>query len=139
MKNFKLKRYKKLEEVFSIGFEIPIEELENSSLGAVMDDGEEVEISLNEELKNIKEIGYHGCIDKNNVIHFWIDNNKNISLEDLIFFFGHEIGHRTGKPIKGNHIKDKMICVKEEHRADKYGNVAKLAFKFAKTINQNPK
>lgn len=56
------------------------------------------------------------------IVHFWHDGKR--SERELIHFFGHEMGHCMGKPLKDGWP--------EENRADDYGFVASMAVKAAR-------
>jgi len=90
-------------------------------------EGNEHEFSFEEYKNYLIQQGYWGWVDNNNVIHYWV-GNPDVSIEELLFFFGHEIGHRIGEPLENE--------VEEEKRANEYGLVAELAYKFA-TLEKN--
>ena len=62
----------------------------------------------------VESEGVWGFADtRRRVIHFWC--NSKVSSTYLAHFFGHEIGHLTGKQARG---------LAEERRADEYGRAA---------------
>lgn len=129
-KEFKLKRYDSIDEVVLAAWKeeddtITMEDLKSSSMGGLDGNENEVEFSYNDQKEGIEKQGYWGWIDENKLIHFWI-GKKDVSMEELIHFFAHEIGHRTDKPYKNG--------FKEEMRAEGYGRTATLAYEFAKKI-----
>lgn len=87
-------------------------------------DGETVtsEESGHDFVKAVTRNGFWGFADtREGVIHFW--ENGKTSAATLCYFFGHELGHLTGKPARG--------MVAEERRADEYATVAERAFQQA--------
>lgn len=58
------------------------------------------------------------------VIHYWHDGKRSES--ELTHFFGHEMGHLIGKPVKDGWP--------EENRADDYGYVAQQAAAQARKL-----
>ncbi len=87
-------------------------------------DGETVSFSGADELTAIKENGFWGyCDPKTKIVNVWI--GENARHEEIIYFLAHEIGHATGKPVKGDSVKAQAA---EERRADEYGRVAQQAF-----------
>lgn len=62
--------------------------------------------------------GFAETFAKPPVIHYWHDGKR--SEAELARFFGHEMGHCAGKPLKG---------VAEEHRADQYGEIAAMVLR----------
>lgn len=128
-KDFSVKEYSSINEVFLSSFEIDCESLSTKDLqelkaGCLDSDNNEIDISFEKFKESIEEQGIWGWVDENKVIHCWV--GKNLPLEDLIHFFAHEIGHRTGKPNKD--------FLKEELRAEEFGNVSVLSYKFAKQL-----
>lgn len=128
-KEFTLKRYDSVDEVVLAAWKeeddtMTMEDLKSSSMGGLDGNENEVEFSYNDQKEGIEKQGYWGWIDRDKLIHFWI--GKELSMEELIHFFAHEIGHRTDKPYKDG--------FKEEMRAEGYGRTATLAYEFAKKI-----
>lgn len=125
-KEFTLKKYSSVDEILLASFqsddEITIEDLKDSVVVGLDQNENELEFSYEQQKNGIIEQGYWGWVDENKVIHFWI--GKELSMEELIHFFAHEIGHRTGEPDKDD--------FQEEMRAEGYGRTATLAYEFAK-------
>lgn len=129
-KEFTLKKYDNIDEILYASFTIDypdmdFEEFKKSDFGGLDQNKKEVKFSYQQQKEGIQFVGYWGWVDENKVIHYWV--GKQVSIEELIHFFAHEIGHRTGTPIKDNY--------KEEMRAEGYGHAATLAFKFAKQVS----
>ncbi len=128
-KEFTLKRYATVDEIVLASFQIEdesltLKDLMESTLGGFDQNESEMEFSYEQQKDGIVEQGHWGWIDRNKVIHYWI--GKELTMEDLIHFFAHEIGHRTGESDKD--------YFQEEMRAEGYGKAATLAYKFAKLI-----
>lgn len=124
---FKLRRYNNIDKIILASFQdnkLNLKDLKQSTGFGFDIHGKECEFSYKDQVNAIKTQGYWGWVDENKVIHYWI--GKKPSLEQLIHFFGHEIGHRTGTLFKSDY--------KEEMRAEGYGSCATLAYKFAKKI-----
>lgn len=78
-----------------------------------------------------EEMGVWGFADtraRPPVIHYWHDGKRSES--ELIQFFGHEMGHLVGKPLKSGWP--------EENRADDYGYVAQQATAQARKLCLKP-
>lgn len=144
MEKFKLKQYKTIEELecFNWKNEITTTELQEMEFEAVDIDGNEKLISWQEKKKAYDEMGYWGFIDDTSTIHFWIKKDCAITFEELLFFFGHELGHfmKGGTaPTQEDYNDNSEIHFKEEDRADEYGFVAVQAYKFASQVINNNK
>lgn len=129
MKEFKLKKYASVDEIILASFQdeegsLTIADLNECEINGVDIENKEVQFSYLQQKAGIEEQGHWGWVDENNTIHYWI--GKEISLEELIHFFAHEIGHRVGEPNADEY--------KEEMRAESYGETAALAYQFAKMI-----
>lgn len=87
--------------------------------------GIESTIGIDEIKKGIKTNGLFGFVDSESIINVWIDMDK-VSFEYLLFFLGHEIGHKIEEPeLPHEHPLD------EEKRADGYAFAAKEAYRLA--------
>ncbi len=140
-KPFLLKRYDSIEEVRAASWGLTVEEFMDCDEEQEAYDlnGNKVEgFTFAQELQNLKSMGYWGFVHvekDQNTIHVWYDEKAGVTLEELIHFFGHEIGHATGTNINGDE-DDVEAYAEEEKRADSYGEVANLAFKFANQLLQ---
>lgn len=129
-KEFTLKKYDDIENFILASFQfddptMTLDDVKGSDFGGIGADGKEVDgYTYEQYLEGLIQQGVYGFIDEDNVIHFWI--GKDLPIEELIHFFAHEIGHRTGTPIEDD--------FQEEMRAEGYGYSATLAYKFAKQI-----
>lgn len=124
MKEFVIKRYNSFYDVFAASLgenSLSLQEADDISIYGVTSDGNKVQVEFGDIYESVKEMGVWGWVDEDNLIHFWA--NKNASIGDLVHFFAHEIGHRIGKPCKDD--------LKEELRAETYGDAAELAYKLA--------
>lgn len=123
MKNFTIKKYEKIADIFASSIEADEleEDLSNYYIEGVDVDNELHTIAYEQWEEGIKEQGIWGFVDGDNVIHYWV--GKELTTEELIHFFAHEIGHNTGKQHKD--------FLKEELRAESYALVAKLAYQMA--------
>ena len=98
------------------------------------DEDEDEGTPASELIQQMIEDGFWGYADNNTrIIHFWADQKT--SDEDLIRFFGHEIGHLT-KPIS-DPTNDESTT--EENRADTYGQVSLRAFKMLQDFRTKKK
>lgn len=105
---------------------LTIEELLASDLTGNTEGGEEITCSVRDELEAINRLGFWGYAAPNGEIHVWV-SERSIPAA-VMFFLGHEIGHRSGKQVDtGNPVQDEAD---EERRADEYGMAAMLAFKW---------
>ena len=130
---FTLKRYKTVNEVRAASWGMSVQEFQNCDGGEWYDtNGNKTDFSQEEEEKCLLKMGYWGFVEENNTIHFWKDDGKNILIEDLLFFFGHEIGHKLGKCVSD--MDCPKLMAEEENRADEYGLAAQLAYQFSKEI-----
>ncbi len=131
-KEFTLKKYENLEEFILASFQVEdksmtLEDVKGSDFGGIGIDGKEVDgFTYEQYLDGLIQQGVYGFIDEDKVIHFWI--GKDLPIEELIHFFAHEIGHRTGEALADD--------FQEEMRAEGYGYSATLAYKFAKQIKE---
>lgn len=131
-KEFTLKKYDTVDEILYASFAIDypdmdFEEFKKSDFGGLDQDQKELKITYEQQVDGIKSMGYWGWVSEDKVIHYWV--GKKVPIEELIHFMAHEIGHRTGIPIKDD--------FQEEMRAEGYGEAATLAYKFAKEISEN--
>ena len=101
--------------------------LYSSQIGFGTNDIDTMEMPFETEKQIHEETGYYGWVDEDKIIHFWIDRTKNIPIEELLHFLGHEIGHQIGTPNINS-------AYKEELRADEYGFAARLAYDFTQKI-----
>ncbi len=124
---FTLKKYDTIEEIVAASFDCPLEDIQQCAMGGFDSDENDIEFSFEDQKKGIEAQGVWGWIDEQKVIHYWL--GKELPMEDLIHFFAHEIGHRTGEPDKDD--------FKEEMRAEGYGRTATLAYEFAKQVKEN--
>lgn len=139
MTKFTLKQHQTIEEVICASFdnEITIEDVRRDEGAGFMDDkGNETTMTWKEQEESYNRMGYWGFISDDNVINFWIKKDYKIPFEDLLFFLGHEMGHNMigGTKPTESYYDNAAIHTKEEERADEYGEVAKLAYKFANKI-----
>ena len=118
------------ESVESALWRLPVEELSQGSVGCVDGQGNDIEMSFDEQMKAIKQMGFYGFADsKNKVIHIWA--SLEASIEDLVAFFAHERGHLIGP----NH----RDFLKEEQKAELYSICAAFAYReAAKIIRSSP-
>lgn len=130
---FTLKKYDTIEEIVISAFSseeeepVSIEELKEARVGGWNSNHEEVEFSFEDQKKGIEEQGHWGWVDEQNTIHYWI--GKEVPLEELIHFFAHEIGHRTGTSLEDD--------FEEEMRAEDFGSVATMAYKLAQQVKNS--
>lgn len=82
-------------------------------------------MTISEQMNYIIKQGIWGFIHDTN-IHIWY--NSEVSLENLIYFFSHELGHITGEC--------ENDPIKEEIRVEQYSNVALNAYILAKQIKK---
>jgi hypothetical protein len=120
-----LKRHETPESLLCQMWNCDIESLESSTCGGFDGDGNEYELSFDEMVGNIKEMGCYGFVDSKQVIHFWVDLDI-VSPSDFIGMMAHEKGHLT-RPFH----RDDM---KEEIKAEKYGDAASFAFQIYTNI-----
>jgi len=128
-KDFTLKKYNSIDEIILACWKnednsITLEDLKDSTIGGLDSNENEHEFSYEDQKEGIEKQGIWGWIGDDKVIHCWI--GKELSMEELIHFFAHEIGHQTG-------IKDDD-AFQEEMRAEGYGHTATTAYEFAKLI-----
>jgi hypothetical protein len=128
---FTLKKYNTIEEIMQSAFSseeepVSLEELSDSEVVGLTGSNEEITITFEQQKQGLEEQGYWGWIDEENTIHYWM--GKEIELEELIHFFAHEVGHRTGTPLEDG--------FDEEMRAEDFGSVATMAYKLAKQISK---
>lgn len=73
-----------------------------------------------EMVKSIRAEGFWGfCDTKRNVVRYWAA--PNLPRWKLLYLLGHEVGHASGKPVRG------MIA--EENRANTYGAAVESVFR----------
>lgn len=130
-KEFTLKKYNTIDELYYASFsaecpDMDFEEFKKLEFGGLDADQNEVPLSYESQIEGIKNMGYWGWVDEQNVIHYWV--GKKVPIEELIHFMAHEIGHRIGIPIQDD--------FQEEMRAEGYGEAATLAYKFAKQVSE---
>lgn len=126
---FSLKKYASIDELMLASIQdeensLTIDDLNGMGIGGLTIDEKEVEFPCAKQKEGIVEMGLWGWIDEGRVIHYWI--GKELPIQELIHFFAHEIGHRTGT----QYVDD----FQEEMRAEGYGFTAVLAYEFAKQI-----
>jgi len=110
--------------------DMTIEDFLLSDGEAETEDGEAVSFSGADELAAMKENGFWGyCDPKTKTVNVWI--GEKADAEAIIYFLAHEVGHATGKQIKGDSVK---VQAAEERRADEYGRVAQQAFIWLKEL-----
>lgn len=131
-KEFTLKKYNSIDEILYASFavdypDMSMDEFKSSPFGGLDENQNPIVFSYEQQKDGIEEQGLWGWVSDDKVIHYWV--GKEVSLEELIHFFAHEIGHRTGTPIEDD--------FQEEMRAEGYGETAKLAYKFAKEIKES--
>lgn len=146
-KEFKLQQYTTIEELECVHWDnqITIDDLKDDKIdcyGTIDQNGNESVMSWQDMKKSCEQMGYWGFADsRDNTIHFWLKEDYKISFEELLFFFGHEMGHlmKGGiKPSEEDYSENSEEHWKEEERADEYGYVAKMAYKFTNEIlNKN--
>jgi hypothetical protein len=132
---FTLKRYDNIDDLMLAalqvdanaeeeGRKVTLEDLKEATISGLNPNEEEIEFSYEQQKEGIELMGHWGWVDEHKVIHYWISKEKQVPIEDLIHFFAHEIGHRTGKELEDD--------FQEEMRAEGYGHAATLAYKLAK-------
>lgn len=85
--------------------------------------GNEVVIPAGAEFAGMRKQGCWAFVDTlNDCIHAWADPKANPAM--VLHMLAHEIGHATGTPCADP--------FEEEMRAEQFGRVAKLAYKFLK-------
>ena len=131
-KDFSLKKYNSIDEVILASWQnednsIILEDLKEATIGGLDINENEHEFSYEDQKEGIEKQGIWGWIGDDKVIHYWI--GKELSMEELIHFFAHDIGHQTG-------IKDEDEF-QEEMRAEGYGHTATMAYSFAKLVKTN--
>lgn len=117
-------RYDTVEDLLVEHWQCPLDDLRKSECGGETIDGKEISFTFDEVINNLKTMGCHGFA-KNNEIHFWIDPNK-ASAEDVFALIAHEKGHLT-EPFEDDDIK-------EEKKAERFGDAAVLALSIYKKI-----
>jgi hypothetical protein len=125
---FTLKKYATIDKLILASYEgefNSIDDLKKETMGGLDQDENEVEYSYEDQVNGIQEQGVWGFI-ADDIIHYW--KNNNVPMETLIHFFAHEIGHGTGEQDSDD--------FQEEMRAESYGNVAELAYKYAMQVSQ---
>lgn len=109
---------------------LTVEELLASELTGSTEGGEEITCTVSDELDAIKRMGFWGYATPDNEIHVWV--SEDASPAGVMFFLGHEIGHRSGMPVDtGNPLQDEA---NEERRADEYGKAAMQAYEWLKEL-----
>jgi hypothetical protein len=87
--------------------------------GGITADGEEVEVSYEDEITGMKLAGAWGWVELDrHIIHAWADHQADPAR--VIHMLAHEIGHVTGQPHPDP--------LQEEMRAEQFGNAARLAY-----------
>lgn len=100
---------------------ISIEELLCCDMSGQTGDGEEVDFSHADMIAGIREQGCWAYVDHNtNTVHAWARPDCNPAF--LLHMLAHECGHATGK-----HHPDEL---QEEFRAEQFGAVAAMAYRF---------
>lgn len=87
--------------------------------GGITADGEEVEVSYEDEITGMKLAGAWGWVELDrHIIHAWADHQADPAR--VLHMLAHEIGHVTGQPHPDP--------LQEEMRAEQFGNAARLAY-----------
>ena len=125
-----MKRYATVEEVDAAFWELcmaPSAEEQGLSpndeytIVGMDEHGNESELNQEQVLDGMREQGIWGFITEDKRIHFWAD--EKCSVEVLVRFFAHEVGHHTGTPEEDP--------LKEELRAEQFASVAISALQLA--------
>lgn len=127
--NFTLKRYESIDDLLLASFQteeeqFTMEEMKASMFGGLDGLQQEVEFGYDVQRDGIEKQGYWGFINTDTkVIHYWIKSDAEVPIQELIHFFGHEIGHGTGVQLEDDFA--------EEMRAEDFGHVAALAYELS--------
>jgi len=121
----KLIRYDTLDEILEKHYGCSIADLKKSRHFGFDGNNMEWEFTFEEMYENIQIMGCYGMAVNKEEIHFWVDVNG-VDPSDFIGMIAHEKGHLT-RPFK----RDPM---KEEFKAERYGDAASFAFCIAKEI-----
>jgi len=153
----KTKRYKSPEAASAVFWGISEEELMEGNITNFDEDGELSEFPAEQVMEGIRKVGVWGFVDPECCIHFWCTDD--IDMKDLIGFFAHEIGHRTGRPIydpkdslvkpddvteemlkdlKEEDMVDEETILEEELRAEDFRHVAEKAYLMALEVKEKP-
>lgn len=98
-------------------------------------EGNEIQVTPDDEIGSIREQGFWGfSSEKEKKVYAWIAPDADPP--DIMFFFGHELGHTVGKPVRG-YMRTTAATMKEENRADEYGSVAMLAYEWLERVKKN--
>jgi hypothetical protein len=118
-----IKRYKSLDALIGSFFGCKIKNLSEYTLGCQdTDSGETVQVSYDDFKSSIEETGSWGYCNLNDkTIKVW--HKEDSSLESLISFIAHEVGHLNGKQYKN--------VLKDEIKAVNYEDVAVYAYRVA--------
>ncbi len=112
--DFSLKRYDSIDAVQLASFQVEnvnltLEELYKSTLGGIDENEQPIEFPYHLQKEGIELMGYWGWIDGDNVIHYWIDKNKNIPIEELIHFRKIESGKEKNGDLSSFSIPGKYF------------------------------
>lgn len=123
---FKLKKYDTIDEIVLACYssdeqQVTLEDLEDSMIVGFTQNQEDITFDYKAQKEGMEAQGVWGWIDDEKTIHYWI--GKELSMEELIHFFAHEVGHGTA-----THLEDDF---EEEMRAEDFGHVATMAYKLA--------
>ena len=134
MKEFKLKLYDTIEELECQhwGNDLTPEDM-GGEFETIDTNGNESTMTWEEMKESYDRMGYWGFIDEDNLIHIWIKDDYPMTISEILFFLGHEMGHKMKGGIAPNdedYMEDSELHFKEEERADEYGFVAQKAFEF---------
>jgi len=125
--------------VKEITFDEAVDHLEKEGLSpfSMDSEGKEEDVSITDYRESVKIQPVFGMIEEDGegkwIIYIAVDRER-VTLVDLIYFFGHEIGHSMTEPTKEELEEHPLF---EENRADNYGVVGALAFEFAHEISQD--
>ncbi|PNX51994.1 MAG: hypothetical protein BV456_00950 [Thermoplasmata archaeon M8B2D] len=138
-KKFKIKKYDSIEKIYCCAYkDFSEKELKDNSIeiNCLDSDGKEIIMDWKEMKLNYEKQCIWGFIDEENVINIWVKKGFKASFETLLYFFGHEIGHRIEfekQNVKG-YKNNANIHFKEERRADKFAELCILVYQFAKEV-----
>ena len=125
LKEITLVRYPTINECLAAHFNCSIDDIPTEGYWEWQDaNGSSYKMPVVEAIKRIKRRAVWGWIENKRIIHFY--SRKNATLSQLIYLFGHELGHMQ-KP----YYKTKA----EEKKASVYGLIAMTAYEMAKRIH----
>jgi hypothetical protein len=99
-------------------------------IAETVDDEGHVQAIIQNEYREYIEINGLWGFAMDGVVNVWADLNR-VTFENLLFFFGHEVGHTI--PYSGLH-DDSDDLMGDEKRADMYGFVAKESYRLARNV-----